>query len=97
MTTSNIAKVQRNSGLKKTDDDVIECASIHGVLVDLRTVSPTLRDQWRAAQRRVGKAEQAKAELDRVGETILQEQLIKHALATPIRGNHAVAKRLAAR
>jgi hypothetical protein len=89
---ARISTLAMNGGLRKTDDDVIECVSIHGTLVDLRNVSPILRDQWRAASRRVGKAEQAKSELQRVGQAILAEQAIKSAPVT--RGDHAVMAKL---
>jgi hypothetical protein len=34
---------------------VIECVSIKGTLVDLRTVSPGLRDRYHAATRRIAR------------------------------------------
>jgi hypothetical protein len=77
---SKISKVERNNGLTKADDDgVVECVSIRGTVIDLRRVSPNLRDRYRAASKRVGYHEDARDELNRVGEAILAEQAIKVA------------------
>jgi hypothetical protein len=91
---SNISKVQRNVGLTKADDDVIECVRVNGQLVDLRTVSPVLRAQYHAVSKRVARHEAAKAELNAIGQQILGEQAIKRAVTQCVSGDHAVANRL---
>jgi len=89
-------KLAANGGFAKDDNtkdsDVIECVSIHGTVIDLRRVSPNLRDRYRAASRRVGYHEDARDELNRVGEAILVEQAIK--VAPRFSGKHAVEKLL---
>jgi hypothetical protein len=56
------------------NDDVIECVSIRGVLVNLRDVSHNLRQQYHAAAKRVGRGDRARQELNSIGEAILAEQ-----------------------
>lgn len=56
------------------DKDVLEFASIGGVLVDLSTVSHNLRSRFHAAARAAGKGDKARDELKRIGEAILAEQ-----------------------
>jgi hypothetical protein len=56
------------------NDDVLEFASIGGVLVDLSTVSHNLRSRFHAAARAAGKGDKARDELKRIGEVILAEQ-----------------------
>jgi hypothetical protein len=99
---SNISKVTRSNGLAKTGDDVIECISIGGILIDLRNVSPELRRAYHSASKRVGNHEAARAHLNAVGQAILAEQapnLATKAFATAhkqsrVSGDHAVASRL---
>jgi hypothetical protein len=99
-------KLTAKKGLAKdantNDPDIIECVSIRGHLVDLRNVSPGLRAQYRAASRRVGKHEAARAQLNAIGEEILKEQmpnLATKAFAAAhkqsrVRGDHAVMAKL---
>ncbi len=91
---SKIEKVATAKGLTKVDSDdgVIECVSIGGKLVDLRTVSPTLRREYHAAGRRVARGEAARSELNSICQAILGEQAVKAAPA--IRGDHAVLAKL---
>jgi hypothetical protein len=70
----------------------MEIVTVRGVLIDLKKVSPALRQQYRVASRAVGRIEQAQAELDRIGQEILAEQAFK--VAPKLQGNHAVAARL---
>ena len=56
------------------DDDVIECISINGVMIDLRDVSHSLRQQYHAASRKVGRSDRARDHLKAVCERILAEQ-----------------------
>ena len=61
------------------DDDVIECISINGVMIDLRDVSHSLRQQYHSASRAVGRSDRARDHLKAVGEKILAEQAPKLA------------------
>lgn len=56
------------------DNDVAEFVSVHGVMIDLRDVSPSLRQQYHAASRKVGRSDRARDHLKAVGEKILAEQ-----------------------
>ena len=47
------------------DDDVIECISINGVMIDLRDVSHSLRQQYHAASRKVGRSDNVPAIISR--------------------------------
>jgi hypothetical protein len=99
---SKISKVMVNDRLAKADQnvndpDVIECISVNGVIIDLRDVSHSLRREYHAASRRVGRHDKARDELQRVGERILAEQLPNLALkyASPrFSGKHAAGKLL---
>jgi len=85
-----------------TDNDVVECVSINGTLIDLRDVSHDLRRQYHAASRKVGRHDRARDELRQVGEAILAEQapnLATKAFAAAhkqsrVRGDHAVLDKL---
>jgi hypothetical protein len=74
------------------NDDVIECVSIRGVVINLADVSHDLRRQYHAASAAVGRSDKARGKLNDIGEAILAEQLptlaIKHA--TVARGLAAV-------
>lgn len=61
------------------NNDVIECISINGVMIDLRDVSHTLRQQYHSASRAVGRSDRARDHLKAVGERILAEQAPKLA------------------
>jgi hypothetical protein len=78
------------------NDDVIECVSIRGVVINLSDVSHDLRRQYHAASAAVGRSDKAKARLNDVGEAILAEQMphlaIKHA--TSARGTRGVIEHL---
>jgi hypothetical protein len=76
--------------ISKVRDDVIECVSIGGTLIDLRTVSPALRARYHAVSRRVGHYEAAKADLKDVGKEIIAEQAVK--VAPRKSGRDAVSK-----
>lgn len=56
------------------DNDVIECISINGTIIDLRDVSHTLRQQYHTASRAVGRSDRARDHLKAVGEKILAER-----------------------
>ena len=75
-----------------TDKDVVECVSIGGTIIDLGTISPELRRQYRQASLKLGRLDVAKAELKRIGEAILIEQAFKRAPV--VKGDHAVMKAL---
>lgn len=79
-----------------TDNDLIECVSIRGVVINLADVSHALRRQYHTASRAVGRGDKARDELNRVGEAILAEQMPKLAIkyAPAIRGDRAVAASL---
>lgn len=82
-------KLQANKGLTK-DDGVAECLSIKGVIIDLRDISPTLRDRYRSLQRAMGRAEKIRVEMDALTSAVLSEQAIK--LSPRLNGHDAVAK-----
>jgi hypothetical protein len=68
------------SDTSNNDDGAIECLSIRGVLVDLRSVSHALRQKYHAVSRAVGRGDKAREQLQAVCEAILNEQA--PALAT---------------
>jgi hypothetical protein len=72
--------------------DTIEIESVLGTLVDMRKVSPTLRQQYRTVSRAITRHERAQAELKRIGQAILSEQAIK--TAPKVQGDHAVMAKL---
>ena len=77
------------------NDDVIECISIKGVIINLSDVSHELRRQYHAASDAVGRSDKAKAKLNAVGEAILTEQLPTLAIkfapsARAVRGDKSV-------
>ncbi|MFZ3353136.1 MAG: hypothetical protein WA268_19975 [Xanthobacteraceae bacterium] len=82
--------------MSNTNEDLIECISIRGCIIDLRDVSHELRRQYHLATKGVGRLDRARDELKRVGEAILAEQLPRLAIkyAPAVRGSRAVATRL---
>jgi len=88
------------SNNQNNDQDVVECISVNGVIIDLSTVSHNLRTRFHTAARAAGKGDKAREQLKQIGEQILQEQA--PALATKafadarkwsrVSGHAAVAK-----
>ena len=62
-----------------SDTDVAEFVSVNGTLIDLRDLSPGLRQQYHQASRAVGRSDRARDHLKAVGEKILAEQAPKLA------------------
>jgi hypothetical protein len=56
------------------DQDVIECISVNGVIIDLSTVSHNLRTRFHTAARASGKGDKAREQMKQIGEAILAEQ-----------------------
>jgi hypothetical protein len=84
-----------------SDNDLIECVSIRGVIINLADVSHDLRRRFHSASRGVGRGDKARDELNRVGEAILAEQLPNLATKAFIdahkRSGHVAIKRLLSR
>jgi hypothetical protein len=68
------------SNNQNSDDGVVECVSVNGVIIDLSTVSHNLRTRFHSAARAAGKGDKARQQMKEIGEAILAEQT--PALAT---------------
>jgi hypothetical protein len=62
------------SNNQNSDDGVVECISVNGVIIDLSTVSHNLRTRFHSAARAAGKGDKARQQLKEIGEQILQER-----------------------
>ncbi len=72
------------SNNQNSDDSVVECVSVNGVIIDLSIVSHNLRTRFHSAARAAGKGNKARQQMKEIGEAILAEQ-------TPALANRAFA------